>query len=129
MVLKATAYGALCLTALSLCVWAGGCGSNTPRSPSDNPPGYFRKGGFKSNDDLIAVVCNFTPVPRINYRIGVPRGGLWRELLNSDAVEHGGSGHGNLGGVEASPEGCHGRPCSLSLTLPPLGALFLKSEV
>ena len=53
MDLKATAYGTLCLTALSLCVWAGGCGSNTPRSQSDNPPGYFGKGGFKSNDALI----------------------------------------------------------------------------
>ena len=88
---------------------------------------FLRKA--KSNEDLIAVVCNFTPVPRMNYRIGVPRGGFWRELLNSDAVEHGGSGHGNLGGVEASLEGCHGRPYSLSLTLPPLGTLFLKSEV
>ena len=53
MDLKATAYGTLCLTALSLCVWAGGCGSNTPPPNSGNPPGYFAKGGFKSNDDLI----------------------------------------------------------------------------
>jgi 1,4-alpha-glucan branching enzyme len=76
----------------------------------------------------IAVVCNFTPVPRYNYRIGAPRGGFWRELLNSDASEHGGSGHGNLGGVEASPVPCFGRMHSLTLTLPPLGAVFLKSE-
>ena len=81
-----------------------------------------------SCDDLIAVVCNFTPVPRHNYRIGVPRGGFWREILNSDASGHGGSGHGNLGGVEASPIGTHGRPFSLNLTLPPLAALFLKSD-
>ena len=78
--------------------------------------------------EQIAVVCNFTPVPRYNYRVGVPRGGYWRELLNSDASEHGGSGHGNLGGVEASPVPCHGRMHSLTLTLPPLGAVFLKSE-
>jgi 1,4-alpha-glucan branching enzyme len=82
----------------------------------------------KTNGDTIAVVCNFTPVPRLNYRIGVPRGGYWREILNSDAVEHGGNGHGNLGGVEASPIGCHGRPYSLNLTIPPLGAVFLKSD-
>jgi 1,4-alpha-glucan branching enzyme len=78
--------------------------------------------------EQIAVVCNFTPVPRYNYRVGVPRGGDWRELLNSDASEHGGSGHGNLGGVDASPVPCHGRMHSLTLTLPPLGALFLKSD-
>jgi 1,4-alpha-glucan branching enzyme len=78
--------------------------------------------------EQIAVVCNFTPVPRYNYRIGAPRGGYWRELLNSDASEHGGSGHGNLGGVEASPVPCHGRMHSLTLTLPPLGAIFLKSD-
>jgi 1,4-alpha-glucan branching enzyme len=78
--------------------------------------------------EQIAVVCNFTPVPRYNYRVGVPRSGYWRELLNSDASEHGGSGHGNLGGVEASPVPCHGRMHSLTLTLPPLGAVFLKSD-
>ncbi|MCO6456617.1 MAG: 1,4-alpha-glucan branching protein GlgB [Pirellulaceae bacterium] len=83
----------------------------------------------RSRRDMIAVCCNFTPVPRANYRVGVPRGGRWREILNSDAQEHGGSGHGNLGGVEASPVGVHGRPYSLNLTLPPLGVLFLKSEI
>jgi 1,4-alpha-glucan branching enzyme len=84
----------------------------------------------KSQDsrDQIAVVCNFTPVPRLNYRIGAPRGGFWREILNSDAHEHGGSGHGNMGGVEAAPVPCHGRMHSLTLTLPPLGVVFLKSE-
>ncbi|HEX6963128.1 MAG TPA: 1,4-alpha-glucan branching protein GlgB [Lacipirellula sp.] len=85
----------------------------------------------KSRDgrDQIAVVCNFTPVPRYNYRVGAPRGGYWREILNSDASEHGGSGHGNMGGVEAAPVPQHGRMHSLNLTLPPLGAVFLKSEV
>jgi 1,4-alpha-glucan branching enzyme len=87
---------------------------------------FLRKGG--SRGDLVAVVCNFTPVPRTNYRIGVPREGFWRELLNSDATEHGGSGHGNLGGVEAMPIGHHGRPFSLNLNLPPLGVVFLKSD-
>ena len=72
------------------------------------------------------VVCNFTPVPRENYRIGVPSGGYWRELLNSDAAEYAGSGIGNQGGVQAEEVSQHGRPYSLSLTLPPLGILFFK---
>lgn len=74
----------------------------------------------------MVVICNFTPVPRHNYRVGVPEGGFWREVLNSDAGEYGGSGHGNLGGVEASPIPFHGRPRSINLILPPLAAIFLK---
>ena len=86
--------------------------------------GFIRKGG--STDDILLVVCNFTPVPRYNYQVGVPRGGYWREILNSDSKEYGGSGHGNLGGVEASHISFHGRLNSLNLTLPPLGAVFFK---
>ncbi len=78
--------------------------------------------------DCILVVANFTPVPRANYRVGVPRGGFWRELLNSDAREYGGSGHGNLGGVEAVPFPAHGRSHSVTLTLPPLAIVFFKPE-
>src|SRR5262249_47985303 len=74
--------------------------------------------------EKIAVGCNSTPVPRHNYRIGAPRGGFWREIMNTDAIEHGGSGQGNMGGVEASPVPCFGRMHSLTLTLPPLGAVF-----
>ena len=62
------------------------------------------------------VVCNFTPVPRVGYRVGVPHGGYWRELLNSDASEYAGSGMGNLGGVQAEEIPMHGRPFSLRLT-------------
>src|SRR5262249_44636740 len=76
--------------------------------------------------DTVLVVINFTPVPRTGYQVGVPHGGYWRELLNSDAREYGGSGIGNLGGAEAQPVPVHGRPYSLKLTLPPLAALFLK---
>jgi 1,4-alpha-glucan branching enzyme len=76
----------------------------------------------------VLAVCNFTPVPRSNYLVGAPRGGFWRELLNSDAAQYGGSGLGNLGGVEAAPMPLHGRPHSLALTLPPLSALFFKSR-
>jgi 1,4-alpha-glucan branching enzyme len=67
--------------------------------------------------------CNFTPVPRSNYRIGAPRDGRWEEVLNSDATLYGGSGTGNFGGVAASPIPAHGRPFSLNLTLPPLGVV------
>jgi 1,4-alpha-glucan branching enzyme len=77
--------------------------------------------------DTVLIVCNFTPIPRLGYRVGVPHGGYWRELLNSDAAEYGGTGAGNLGGVHAVAEPEHGRPYSLRLTLPPLSALFLKA--
>ncbi len=82
----------------------------------------------RSTDESVIVVCNFTPLPRFNYRIGASSGGYWREILNSDGQNYGGSGHGNLGGVEASPVPTHGRPCSLNLVLPPLSAVFLKKE-
>lgn len=85
----------------------------------------IRKG--KTTNDLIMVACNFTPVPRHSYRIGMPRKGLWKEILNSDAKDYGGSGQGNLGGVETVPVPLHGRPCSVTVTLPPLGAVFFKS--
>ncbi|MBI2855597.1 MAG: alpha amylase C-terminal domain-containing protein, partial [Chloroflexi bacterium] len=80
-----------------------------------------------STDAVILVLGNFTPVPRLQYRVGVPRGGSWQERLNSDAREYGGSGLGNLGGVEAEPIPFHGHPYSLSLTLPPLAIVFLRS--
>ncbi|MDD3652519.1 1,4-alpha-glucan branching protein GlgB [Immundisolibacter sp.] len=77
-------------------------------------------------DDVLLVVCNFTPVPRHNYRVGVPRGGRWRELLNSDATTYGGSGMGNLGEIDSAPVAAHGHYQSLSLMLPPLAVLYLK---
>ncbi|HLP78610.1 MAG TPA: 1,4-alpha-glucan branching protein GlgB [Candidatus Paceibacterota bacterium] len=83
---------------------------------------FIRKA--RSNGAIVLAVLNFTPVPRQNYRIGVPRGGYWKELLNSDAQVYGGSGQGNGGGVQADGIRSHGRPCSVNLTLPPLGALF-----
>lgn len=76
----------------------------------------------------VLVVCNFTPVPRYDYQVGVPRAGSWRELLNSDASTYGGSGIGNLGAVQAGPEPHHGLPASLRLQLPPLACLFLCAE-
>ncbi len=83
----------------------------------------IRKG--RSSNNLLVVVCNFTPTTHSNYRIGVPQPGLWTELLNSDAKDYGGSGQGNLGAVEAAPIPLHGRPYSLTITLPPLATVFL----
>jgi len=87
---------------------------------------FLRRG--RSVDDIVLVACNFTPVPRYGYRIGVPFGGFWREVLNSDAVEYGGSGVGNLGGVEAEQVPAHGRAWSLPLTLPPLAVVIFTPE-
>jgi 1,4-alpha-glucan branching enzyme len=88
---------------------------------------FLRKGD--TPDETMLVVCNFTPVPHTNYRVGVPCGGFWREVLNSDALIYGGSGQGNLGGLEAAPVSAHGRYYSLSLTLPPLGMVFFKAPI
>lgn len=81
----------------------------------------------RSQAGQVLVVCNFTPVPRHDYRVGVPEGGVWREVLNSDAPLYGGQGFGNLGAVEAQPVPQHGRPWSLVLTLPPLGVVVFGS--
>jgi 1,4-alpha-glucan branching enzyme len=78
--------------------------------------------------DVVVGVFNFTPVPRQNYQIGIPAAGRWVELLNSDAPAYGGSGQGNLGGVEAVPVGMHGHLHSVTLTLPPLAAVFFKPD-
>jgi 1,4-alpha-glucan branching enzyme len=77
-------------------------------------------------EDQILFVFNLTPVPRHNYRVGVPLPGAWEEILNTDAPIYGGSGQGNLGGVEAAPVSWHGQPQSLNLALPPLAALALR---
>jgi len=82
----------------------------------------------KKSQNSILGVFNFTPVPRLDYVVGVPQSGKWIELLNSDATEYGGSGMGNSGSVIASAEPAHGRPFSLRLTLPPLAGAFFKAE-
>jgi len=87
---------------------------------------YLRRG--KSRSDALVVVCNLTPVQRHNHRVGVPRAGAWREILNSDAPLYGGSGQGNLGGVHSVPVARHGRPQSIVITLPPLAVVVFKSE-
>jgi len=76
----------------------------------------------------VLVVCNLTPVPRSDYAVGVPFGGSWVELANSDAELYGGSGWGNYGQVTAVEPGAHGRPFALPLVLPPLGVVFLAPD-
>ncbi len=85
---------------------------------------FLRKG--RQQDPEVIVVCNFTPLPRPNYRIGAPHYGLWQEILNSDALLYGGSGWGNLGQVETSPLPSHGEPYSLNINLPPLAVVFFR---
>ncbi len=86
---------------------------------------YLRKD--KAGRSILAVICNYTPVPRYNYRVGVAEGGFWEEILNSDAAEYGGSGLGNMGGVEASAASFYGNfDHTLSVTLPPLGVVVFR---
>lgn len=86
---------------------------------------FLRKAG--PQDATVLTVCNFTPVPRHDYRLGVPESGFWREFLNSDATQYHGSGMGNLGGVHAEAEPSHGHAWSLNLTLPPLSVVLFES--
>jgi 1,4-alpha-glucan branching enzyme len=81
----------------------------------------------ETTDTNFALIFNFTPVPRYPYRVGVPVGGMWSEMLNSDGAWYGGSGQGNLGGLQADEVPMHGRPYSIELNLPPLACLFLRS--
>ena len=87
----------------------------------------FLRRGQNPNDQLL-FVCNFTPVARQNYRVGVPLEGYWKEILNSDAPLYGGSGQGNFGGLSTVPLPIHGRPFSLNMTLPPLGIVIFRPE-
>jgi 1,4-alpha-glucan branching enzyme len=87
---------------------------------------WWREGG--QDAPPVVVVSNFTPVPRHGYRIGLPRPGRWREIVNTDAHEYGGSGLGNQGRIDAESVGSHGHPQSAALTLPPLATLWLVHE-
>ncbi len=83
---------------------------------------FARRG--RSDDALVIVVCNFTPLPRQGYRIGVPRTGHYREIVNTDSGWYGGANLGNGGGINAVAAPCHGRAYSLSITLPPLACVM-----
>jgi 1,4-alpha-glucan branching enzyme len=84
--------------------------------------------GDSSEAQALACVANFAGHPHHAYRVGLPRPGFWREVVNSDAEGYGGSGVGNLGGVEAVAEPWHGQPYSAMLTAPPLGTVWLVHE-
>ena len=86
---------------------------------------FLRRG--RAPDRYVLFACNFTPVPRPNYRLGVPLSGRWDEVLNSDATLYGGGGQGNFGGAHTAPVPMHGRPASLTITLPPLGIVAFRS--
>jgi len=83
----------------------------------------------KLPEEKILVACNFTPTPHYNYKIGVPDGGPWKEILNTDSSAYGGSGHGNFGEVIAQKPGRHGRQFCINITLPPLGIIFFKKAL
>ncbi|MEW5894684.1 MAG: 1,4-alpha-glucan branching protein GlgB [Candidatus Omnitrophota bacterium] len=85
---------------------------------------FIRKS--KDPKDTTIVACNFTPVPRDNYKVGVPFDGYWKEVINSDAAIYGGAGIGNMGGKNAERKGFHYRPYSLSITVPPLAVVYFK---
>ncbi len=87
---------------------------------------FLRKG--EKEEDTVLVVCNFTPTPWQGYRIGVPAQGYWQEILNSDAPFYGGSGMGNLGGVQSEEIESHGRAHSIAITIPPLAVVFFRRQ-
>jgi len=87
---------------------------------------YMRRAG--NPDDFVVVVCNFTPIVRRGYRIGVPHAGKYREVLNTDSTHYGGSDVGNAGGLRTQNRAAHGMSASLSLTLPPLSVVVLQPE-
>jgi 1,4-alpha-glucan branching enzyme len=87
---------------------------------------WLRKGG--DGNPPVAVVTNFTPLPRDRYVLPLPRPGRWRERLNTDATAYGGSGRGNLGAITAGANASHGRPASAEISLPPLATVFFEYE-
>jgi 1,4-alpha-glucan branching enzyme len=95
----------------------------TAEDSANNTLSFIRTG---ADGSLLVCVANFAAVPHEGYRIGLPHGGTWRELVNTDAVEYGGSGVGNLGAVSAEEVPWHGLPASVALRVPPLGTLWLS---
>jgi 1,4-alpha-glucan branching enzyme len=81
-----------------------------------------------SDGSVMACLSNFAPVPRVDYRVGLPFGGRWKEVINTDSLAYGGSGVGNLGEVFAWEDPWHGRPASATVTLPPLGVVWLRYD-
>jgi 1,4-alpha-glucan branching enzyme len=98
-----------------------------PNDAENNVVAFCRVGEDPVKD-VIACVCNLSPVPREGYRLGLPQSGRWREVVNTDAGVYGGTNHGNLGGVEADAMGWHNQPFSAEISLPPLGVVWLVPD-
>ena len=94
--------------------------------PEQSILAYARLGG--PDDAPVVAICNFTPIERNGFRIGVPRAGRWAEVLNTDATIYGGGGRGNLGGVQADPAPHGDQPASIAVTLPPLSVVIFQAE-
>jgi 1,4-alpha-glucan branching enzyme len=105
--------------------FAGPGGQGTADGTPGGGPG---RAGDSAPGGLIACVANFSGRPHLDYRLGLPAAGHWRELINTDAEVYGGSGVGNLGVIDATSESWHGQPASAVLTLPPLGVLWLAPQ-
>ena len=97
-----------------------------PNDAENNVVSFMRRS--ENGEHVLVAACNLSPVPRYGYRMGLPRGGRWREAVNTDAEVYGGSGVGNFGGVDAEPVPWHGQPHSAELTLPPLGVVWLVPD-
>jgi 1,4-alpha-glucan branching enzyme len=97
-----------------------------PQEPAAD--GEADGGAGQDQPGVIACIANFSALPHLEYKVGLPQAGRWQEVLNTDAVIYGGSGVGNLGSIEAVPEPWHGKPASATITLPPLGVLWLTPE-
>ncbi|MGY9010843.1 MAG: 1,4-alpha-glucan branching protein GlgB [Rhodobacterales bacterium] len=93
--------------------------------PAQSVTAYLRK---DKNDGNALIICNFTPVERSNFLIGVPDPGTWTEVLNTDAQIYGGGNRGNMGVADTTSESAHGHAQSLSLTLPPLSTIILHNQ-
>jgi 1,4-alpha-glucan branching enzyme len=104
---------------------AGGFWQNDASDSGGNVLSFLRYG---SDGSVLACVCNFAAMPHHDYRIGLPSAGPWTELLNTDAETYGGSGTGNYGRVQAVEEPWHGRQASASISIPPLGVVWLVPE-
>jgi 1,4-alpha-glucan branching enzyme len=89
---------------------------------------FLRFGSQESGVPVLACVCNFSAMPHLDYQLGLPLAGTWREVLNTDSTAYGGSGVGNMGVVNAVPRPCHGRPASASVVIPPLGVIWLTHD-
>jgi 1,4-alpha-glucan branching enzyme len=96
--------------------------------PNDAPSNVVAFARLDGTGRQLVCVCNFSPVPRPDYRLGLPAAGRWRELVNTDSELYGGSGVGNLGGVVAEAKPWHDQPCSAEVSLPPLGVVWLVPD-